>query len=675
MTSNQDDSSKNNDKSVDSEKSTDYIIDEDDESLEDDQKISTYLGRSWKNTKREIKNGWRVFVDDIKHPKKAIRDLYRSKSFITNSLAIVVGLIGAVSALGFEWLNEGSRILFMEKLFPTMSDSFGSWKFIAILITPLIASIITAPFIWKINPESKGSGIPNVMESIVLHDGRMQHRTPFVKMISSAICSGGGLSVGREGPITQVGAGFSSGIARLVGLHGRNMRIVVISGLSAAIAATFNSPIGGALFGIEILLVSLVADEIVPVVIASLTSSTFSALFDITEIAPNSNGLPEPSFNVDALRNLDWNSFIHHIHWFLLFGILAGLIGVFYAKFFHLIRGIFKRISMSGFLIPILGALLTGAIAIASPKEATGIPMIFGSSYSTIANILNDNQSALISNNSFNSILSLLIVVMLLKIVATSFSVGSGNPGGIFAPALLIGACSGSFFAEAINSLPNINVNVSVFALTGLAAVFAGSTRAPLTMIFMGAEMTGNIKLMIPLMLTCSISYLVCRGFLKESIYTQSLADKGLKIYLGGHITILSSTKVEEIMVKDVIYVHSDSTVKEASEKIKETGHFGFPIVTGNSYLEGMITIATIRKLQLEGKIDDHVIKHAAPNLVVLTIEQSVDEALELLFKNDCQRAPVVTTLDDMKLVGILSKTDILRSFEVEKIRRIEEQI
>ena len=168
-------------------------------------------------------------------------------------------------------------------------------------------------------------------------------------MFTSAIFSGGGLSVGREGPITQIGAGFSSGISHLVGLLGRNMRIVVISGLSAAIAATFNSPIGRVLFGIEILLVSLITDEIVPIILATLTSSTFSALIDILKLSPHSSGIRELSFKVDILRNFGWNSFIYDLNWFLILGIVAGIIGVFYSKFFHLIRELFDRLPISKF--------------------------------------------------------------------------------------------------------------------------------------------------------------------------------------------------------------------------------------------------------------------------------------------------------------------------------------
>ncbi|NHJ39427.1 MAG: chloride channel protein, partial [Asgard group archaeon] len=373
---------------------------------ESTSELKFYIDNRLKESRISIKKAWKNFIYDIKHPRKAIVELFKSKYFVINAIAIVVGIIGALSAWAFEWLVEGANIIFLQKLFPLIAESFNAGRFLAIIITPLLAVLLTAPLIWIFNPESKGSGIPNVMESIALYDGYMRKRTPFVKLFTSAICSGGGLSVGKEGPITQIGAGFSSGIAHIVGLHGRNMKIVVISGLSAAIAATFNSPIGGALFGIEILLVSLIADEIIPIILASLTSSTFSALIDILKLSPHSTGIPEPSFKVDVLRNLGWTSFIYDLHWFLILGIIAGLIGVFYSKFFHLVRELFDRLPISKLYIPIFGAILSGLVALLSPKESSGVPLIFGGSYSTITNILNNDVTTLSNQNPLNSLIS-----------------------------------------------------------------------------------------------------------------------------------------------------------------------------------------------------------------------------------------------------------------------------
>ncbi|NHJ85479.1 MAG: chloride channel protein [Asgard group archaeon] len=638
---------------------------------EDDRILSHYLKKTWRITNQDFKQGWQNFIYNIRHPKKAIIKLFNSKTFIVNALAIIVGLVGALSAWAFEWLSEGTDYIFLERLFPLMYNNFQSWRFLAIIITPVIAAVITAPIIWRYNPESKGSGIPYVLEAIALRDGYMPKRTPFVKMFTSAICLGGGLSVGREGPITQIGAGFSSGIAHLVGLHGRNMRIVVISGLSAAIAATFNSPIGGALFGIEILLVSLVADEIVPVVIASLTSSTFSALIDILKLSPNSSGIPEPSFKVDVLRDLTWDSFIYDLHWFIILGILAGLVGVIYAKFFHLVRAIFNRIRVQGLFLPIIGAALTGIFAIASPRNQNGIPLIYGASYHSITDILNNDTTTLSEQNPLNSIISFLIVLLLLKIIVTSLSVGSGNPGGIFAPALFIGACTGSAFANTINNSNAIEVNISVFALAGLASVFAGATRAPLTMIFMGAEMTGNITLMIPLMLTCSISYLICRGFLKESIYTQPLVDKGLRIVIGGQIVKLSTTRVEEIMTKEVISVDRNATMEEASKLVKDYSVFGLPIVDESQSLYGMISVSDIKIAQMENKLNEPVTNYAKTSIITLNKDQFVNEALDILNRAGIKRAPVINNNTEKKLLGILSTTDIMRAFEIEKLKDV----
>ncbi len=326
-----------------------------------------------------------------------------------------------------------------------------------------------------------------------------------------------------------------------------------------------------------------------------------------------------------------------------------------------------------GVFLPVLGALLTGLVALGSPKDANGIPLIFGAGYATITNILS-NSSDLSTQNPFNSVLLFLFVLLLLKIIITSFSVGSGNPGGIFAPALFIGACTGSLFANGINSAFGTNVNVSVFALAGLAAVFAGATRAPLTMIFMGSEMTGNIMMVIPLMLTCSVSYLICRGLLKESIYTQALVDKGLKITLGGNVTILSTTTVKDIMTTDVITIGEKTTMREVCELVESDGPFGYPVINEKKKLIGIISLSDIRRAKMKDELEKLAQDFSSRNVIALYQDQTVDEAINILNRKGIKRAPVLDSLENGILVGILSKTDILRSFEREKFKQIKKE-
>lgn len=639
-----------------------------------EHELKNFLVTRWNRTKQFLKKIGRKFVEIITHPKKTTTTLIKSQRFMTNFMAIIVGIIGSLAAFAFKWLSEGANYVFLRQLFPLINENAGNWIFLAIIIIPLLASIITAPFIWKYAPEAEGSGIPSVMEAIVYRDGEIPLRTPFIKLVASSVCIGGGLSLGREGPITQIGAGFSAAIGRKVGLKGRQLRLVVISGLSAAIAATFNAPIGGALFGIEILLVSLVADEIIPVVLASVVASILSAVINI--FSPFGPGSPQASFPIPAdLQQLNWEAYLPHLHWVLLFGLLAGLIGVFYTKFFHFTRAVFKRLPIHPAIIPIIGAFCSGLIAIASPKDPiTGIPVIFGTGYQTITAILSNDQDTLQAINPTNSLVTLLLILLFLKVIITSFTVGSGNAGGIFAPALFIGVCTGSFFAHGINETFGGGLNVSVFALIGLAAVFAGATRAPLTMIFMGAEMTGNYLLIIPLMITCSISYLTCRALMKESIYTQTLADKGLKISLGGNITILSTTKVEEIMDKNIIAMHTESKMKDLKKVVKTRGSYEYPIVDNKGRLQGTITITDLRKAEINNSLDKLVTEFMKKNPVLLIKNQTIDEAIDILTRASIQQAPVIYSEENKLLVGVLSKNDILRSFEMQKIDYLKKQ-
>lgn len=649
--------------------------------LQDDDTLKGYLYYRFYESKEYFKQIFKNILNAVKNPKKTLRLLFLDKYFITTFLAIVVGIISALFAWGFEWLSYEASIFFQDHLFGLIFGNTKISQIVAIITIPLIASALTAPFLWKIAPETKGSGIPMVIKAIGYHDSFIPNRTPFVKLLASSISLGGGLSVGREGPVTQIGAGLSSIIGRFFKLHGRKMRIVVISGLSAAIAATFNSPIGGALFGIEILLVSLNADEIIPIVLASLTSAIISAVLDIFYLTPNSNGYPEPSFNVGLLKEATWDSFMGDIHWLLLLGIFAGLVAIFYTKFFHFLRGLFERLPIHPLLLPISGGLLTGLVGLLSPQNYQGLPLTFGGGYETITAVLNDDYTVLDEINPFSSIILLLAVLAILKLLATTFSIGTGNSGGIFAPALFIGCCSGGFFSKTISLLPNESLNHSVFALMGLASVFAGATKAPLTMIIMSAEMTGNFVLLIPLMLTCSVSYLLCRFALKESIYTQSLADEGLAVSLAGPTELLAKYKVEDVMTRDVICVPKDMTMEEFYSLVLTMDHLGYPIIDIDGTFQGIITTSHLKKAQIQGEMAATVYERGVKEPQVLYPDQSVDEAMRMLYRSEIGRLVVLDSPEKRNLVGIVSNSDVLKCLELqhiqdlEKRRRVDQQL
>ncbi|MEA2070754.1 MAG: chloride channel protein [Asgard group archaeon] len=621
-----------------------------------------------KTLQEKIKKLTKRKIATIDIQKRHIKELFSSRQFKINSIAILMGIFGALIVWGFEWVTVVAKEIFLGTFFQLFAEDFGKVGFLAIILIPVLGTLITAPLVKEIAPETRGSGVPAVMESIVFFDGYVRKRTPFVKIGTTAISLGSGLSVGREGPIAQIGAGISSIFARLFKLRGRSMKIVVISGLSAAIAAMFNSPIGGALFGIEILLVSIVADEIIPIILSSITATTLSMIIDLIGLTNTSK--IQPPFQVPSLQNLGLEDYLLESHWLILFGFIAGVIGILYTKCLHWIRKGLLQLKIPIIYVPIIGAFLAGTIGIFSPKDEQGIPLIFGGGYTTIANILNNSQN-ITSQSIWGSTSLFLFVLLILKVIITVFSVGSGNPGGIFAPALFIGACSGSFFGHFFNELFNTALQPSLFAISGFAAVFAGATRAPLTMIFMGAEMTGNILLSVPLMLTCSISYIICRLTLKESIYTQSLVDQGIKITLGGNVAMLTTTKVKEIMSKDVITVQNNERIDSIATKIMNKNIFSFPVITSENNLIGLITIDDVKRARFADNSSMLAKDYMSPNFVCVVANDTVDDAINILERNSVKRAPVINNLEEKKLVGIISETDILRCFEQQKLHYI----
>jgi len=645
------------------------------------------LQRKWINFKEKTKQ---FFIDlwwGIKHPKKALSWLISNKHFTIILIAIISGVVGAGAAWVFSNLISITRIFFFGLMYDKVPDNI---QWLLIILVPTLAAAVTAPFLIKWAKEAMGHGIPEVMESIVYKDGFIKTSTPYLKLLLSGVCIGGGLSLGREGPIAQIGAGFSSFLGRKFGLRGRSIKIVVVSGLVAGISATFNAPIGGALFGIEVLLISLTADQLIPVIIASLIATIIGRLILETGASP--------LFEVPSwLSELNFNQYIPYLHWFLLLGVFSGLVALLYNKAIYSIEMLSHRIKIPPVSIPIIGAFITGIVGVISPRTAsedlifgikdnpwiiipdvTNLPRVFGSGYNTITDLLANNPPDQSWSFIGSSIIFTLILLTLMKILATAFSVGSGNSGGIFAPALFIGATTGYTFAAVINNImPGLTLEkeiFSLFTLAGLASVFAGSSKAVLTMIFMGAELTSSYQTFLPLMITCSISYFISRIATKDTIYTQKLAARGLNINLAGPTDLLETYRVKDIMTTDVICVPEHMTMKEFSTLNTTMDHLGYPIINLKGEFLGMITTTHLKFATNAKEMNKTVMEVGEKNPYVLYPEETVDHAMRILYRSEIGRIAVLDSPETKNIMGIISNTDILRCLEMQRLKDIEER-
>ncbi|HUX22448.1 MAG TPA: chloride channel protein, partial [Spirochaetia bacterium] len=366
--------------------------------------------------------------------------------------------------------------------------------------------------------EAKGHGVPEVMYAITEKKGVIRPRIVIAKALASALSIGSGGSVGREGPIVQIGSAWGSTFGQFLGVRENQLRTLVACGAAAGIAATFNAPIGGVLFASEIILGSFAMTNLGSIVVASVLAATIGRIY-----FGNSASFPIPSYRVTGILPLGA---------FIILGVLGGLFGVFYSRVLYAFEDFWDRLKkIPEWVKPAIGGVIIGAVGFF-------VPQVFGVGYPTA-------EQALLNNLGIWTMLMLLV----LKLFVTSTTIASGGSGGVFAPGLFMGAMLGGIWGDIANSIfPGITVTNGAFAMVGMATVFAGSARAPITAIVMLFEMTGNYELILPLMLSTVVGTTIASVIERESIYTMKLKRRGVDIILKRSSDRLSSIFVREAM-------------------------------------------------------------------------------------------------------------------------------
>ncbi len=537
-----------------------------------------------------------------------------------------------------------------------------------LILIPALGGLLAGPIITFFAREAKGHGVPEVMQAIALRGGVIRPRVVIAKIAASAICIGSGGSAGREGPIVQVGAALGSSLGQWLHLSEARIRNLVACGAAAGIAATFNAPIAGVIFAMEIILGELHIGYLGNVIISSVTASTLARVF-----------LGErPAFEMPRYgMKTPWEILLY-----ALLGVLAALVAILFIKMLYWFEDRFDSWKFPDALKPAVGGLLLGLLAFVYPlimvqvslpleelslgiPSLANLPHIFSSGFETI-------EDSLLGNLGF----LLLFAMIFLKPLATSFTLGSGNSGGVFAPSLFTGAALGGAFGRLVEYLaPGATAGPGAFASVGMAAVFAGAARAPFTAILIVFEMTDDYRLIVPLMAGVIVSLLVAERLHKELIYTLKLSRRGITLRSGVDIDVMESVKVEEIMVPDPEPVLADIPISFLESEFIRTGRIGFPVVNENGSLFGIVSLEDYRRtVSAKGKDISQVLIRdiATRNLITVYPDESVGAALRKMAPRDISRLPVVARDDPTRLVGLIRRNDIVRAYEVGALRREE---
>jgi chloride channel protein, CIC family len=492
--------------------------------------------------------------------------------------AFLIGVVAAVGAVVFRYMiGIIHNVLFLGTFsFVYDANQFdppSAWGPFVILV-PVIGGLVVVWLVKTFAPEAKGHGVPEVMFAIYHNKGNVRGVVAVIKSLASALSIGTGASVGREGPIIQIGASFGSTLARMLHLARWQKITMIAAGAGAGIAATFNTPLGGVLFAVELLLPELSNRTFLPVVVATTTA---------TSIARYVFGL-SPAFYVPEAalpNNLLTITNPAVLAGFTLLGLAAGVASWAFIRFLAWCEDIFPKLPGNAYTQNIIGMLIIGVLFYAF-EMTTGQPHTAGVGYATIQSILNGGTVGLV----------LLSLLFLAKIFATSISLGSGASGGIFSPSLFIGATLGAAFGSLGAALfPAAGFSVIEFAVVGMGALVGGGTGASMTAIVMIFEMTRDYNVIVPLVLAVALATGTRRALITENIYTIKLRHRGKPIPVNRHTNMYLVRQARELMNKDFTVLPITTPIAEALAKLADrpTAHI---IVSDGPRIAGVARLA-----------------------------------------------------------------------------------
>jgi CIC family chloride channel protein len=492
-----------------------------------------------------------------------------------SAISVVVGVLAGLAAVMYGGLIAFfHNLLFLGKFSfvynPTVHTAVSPWGAFVILI-PVAGAVGVSFLVKNFAPETRGSGVPDVIHAIYYNQGVIRPVVAVIKSVASALSLGSGASVGREGPIAQIGASFGSAIGQLVRLPAWQRIALVTAGAGGGIAATFNTPVGGVLFAIEIMLQEISVRTFVPVALCSVTATYIGQLF----LGAG------PSFAMSAFTS----SSIHIASpWtllsYVLLGAVTGIASALYIKVLYGVEGLFnRRLGGTYYRRHITGMLLVGLILYLS-MTAFGHYYVGGLGYATVQDVVSGALPGVV----------ILLVVTVLKLAVTSLSLGSGAAGGIFSPALFMGAAIGGTFGTAVvNLLPEGGMSPAGFAVAGMAGMVGGSTGAALAAIVMVLEMTLDYNAVLPLAVTVVISYGVRRIFLKETIYTLPLVRRGHYMPQQMQSNFYQFERARDVMETRFVTVPGSTPVGEFMQTVMKRTEISWYIVEESGRAKGVI--------------------------------------------------------------------------------------
>lgn len=561
------------------------------------------------------------------------RRVFANADVLPLVLGCAIGLGGGLGAIAFRELVQGTSAGF-----GALRDGLGAATWIAVPATVALGGLLVGTITRFLAREVRGHGVPEVISALSRQRGVIRLRVVFAKAIASSISIGSGASVGREGPIVQIGAALGSTLGQLLRAPVLYMRIMVSCGAAAGISATFNAPFAGVLFSLEVISKDFRFRSLTPIVCSSVVATAVSRAYfgDV------------PAFLVPPLALGHPVELGFHV----LLGITAGLVGVSFTRFLYLTEDLADRIRLPDPVMGLLGGLMVGLIALEFPR-------VMGVGYESI-------EAAILGTPELTALILLLLAGA--KILATSLTLASGGSGGIFAPSLFIGAAVGAAAGLALEAaFPTLVTQPGAYALVGMGAVVSATTHAPLSAIVILFELTDDYKIILPLMLASVVSTVVAHRLCPDSIYTLKLSRRGETVAEDPATSVLAEARVRDAMSD----VQPDAIREGASfasivEGLKASPTPDLPVVRdGDGAFLGVVRFRSL-KVVLDSR-DLHPLLVAKDvceeNPDCLLPDEPLDEAFRTFQESVEQYIPVVSDGEDGRFLGFLSRADIIRHY------------
>ena len=551
-------------------------------------------------------------------------------------LALLVGVGAGLGAIAFRYMILGFTHLFtghrdysaVGHAANPLVPGLGIWF---VVLAPVIGGLIYGPLVARFAPEARGHGVPEVMLAVNRLGGRIRPQVPIVKSLASAVCIGSGGSVGREGPIVQIGSAIGSVTGQLFGLPESQLRLLVACGAAGGISATFNAPIAGVFFALELILRNFQTQSFGLVVLSSVTADAIGrAAFG------NHPFLSLPAFNFSSPLELVLYAGL---------GVLATGVGLAFVRVLYAGEDVADRLWRGpDWLRPAAGGILLGLLLLA-------VPQMYGVGYPVLQQAVGGHYVILV-----------LLALLAAKILATSLTMWIGGSGGVFAPTLFMGAMLGSAYgAVAHHLLPHLAAAPGAYGLVGMGAVFAAAARAPITAVIIIFELTGDYRIILPLMFAIVVATALSAALSRDTIYTLKLRRRGIDIDQPQATSLMAQITVAEAMGKPPRPIMPDQPLHELIKRFAAERSDSLPIIDENGSLLGVIAVVDVERAISQDTDETTraaVLARAVPDL---RADESLEDAVVALASTDNDGVPVLG--DDDQLIGWLTHRRLLRAY------------